>query len=132
MTDTLGLDVGEVRSMAWNEANLRDKKPVRVDADTSLFVPGAWEAGAYLNPSRAGYKIALPSKTRFFGRLHFGETRVYGRFTEAHTPTGETLPVCMELTDSRGNVGLEYRAGSEPGKVLVDAVVGLRVVDRFK
>ncbi|MFY0529220.1 serine/threonine protein kinase [Archangium gephyra] len=132
MTDTLGLDVGEVRSMAWNEDNLRTKKPVRVDADVSLFVPGDWEAGAHLSPGMVGYKVALPGDTRFFGRLYFGETRVYGRFTEARTPTGETYPVCMELTDSSENVGLEYRAGSGPGKVLVDAVVGLRVVDRFK
>jgi serine/threonine-protein kinase len=132
MTDTLGLDVGEVRSMAWNEANLRDKKPVRVDADTSLFVPGDWEAGGHLNFSMKGYKVALPGNTRFFGRLYFTETRVYGRFTEARTPTGETYPVCLELTDSDENTGLEYSAGSEPGTVLVDAVVGLRVVDRFK
>jgi serine/threonine-protein kinase len=132
MTDTLGLDVGEVRTMAWNETNLRDRKPVRVDADTSLFVPGDWEAGGHLTPSMRGYKVALPDTTRFFGRLYFTETRVYGRFTEARTPTGETYPVCMELTDDEENVGLEYRPGSEPGKVLVDAVVGLRVVDRFK
>ncbi|MFY0522634.1 serine/threonine protein kinase [Archangium gephyra] len=132
MTDTLGLDVGEMRSMAWTEDNLRTKKPVRVDADTPLFVPGDWEAGAHLSPGMVGYKVALPDTTRFFGRLYFGETRVYGRFTEAHTPTGETLPVCMELTDELGNVGLEYSPGSQPGKVLVDAVVGLRVVDRFK
>jgi serine/threonine-protein kinase len=38
----------------------------------------------------------------------------------------------MEVLDTDGNVGLELQPGSEPGKMMVDPVVEIRVVDRFK
>ena len=132
MTDMLGLRLGERKTMAWSEPNIWNQKPVRVDADTPLFVPGHWEAGAHLSPGMVGYKVALPDTTRFFGRLYFGETRVYGRFTEARTPLGVTYPVCLEMLDTMDRVGVELEPGSGPGKMLVSPVVVVRVVDRFK
>ncbi|REG28979.1 serine/threonine-protein kinase [Archangium gephyra] len=127
MTGTLGLRIGEYRSMDWNDVRGRG---VQVHEDSPLRVAGAWEAGA--NRWGEGYKIALPDETWLFGRLYVKEGRVYGRFTEARTPLGVTYPMCLELLDTDGNVGLELWPGSGPGKMLVDPVVRVRVVDRFK
>jgi serine/threonine-protein kinase len=78
-------------------------------------------------------QTALPSWTRLSGRLYFGEGRVYGRFTEARVPTGETYTICLELLDMGDHgVGMEMEPGSEPGNVLVTTVAEVRVVDRFK
>ncbi|MFY0530151.1 serine/threonine protein kinase [Archangium gephyra] len=43
------------------------------------------------------------------GRLYLGPERVYGRFTQARTRTGETYPVCLEL------IGGYTRWGEPPG-----------------
>ena len=47
----------------------------------------------------------LPDKTLLSGRLIFGEKRVYGRFTEAKVPGGETFKVCLEMWDEEGGRG---------------------------
>jgi serine/threonine-protein kinase len=39
----------------------------------------------------------LPPDTQLSGVLFFGEGRVHGRFTQVHTPGGDTYPVCMVL-----------------------------------
>ena len=129
MTRTLGLRIWETTSVEWSRVRGR---PVPVREDTPLLVPGAWEAGADVRPGGVGTHVALPDKTRLTGRLYVKEGRVYGRFTEAHTPAGDTYPMCLELLDMSDNVGLEIRPGNEPGAVLVDPVVQVRVVDRFK
>ncbi|WPB77170.1 hypothetical protein KYC5002_50355 [Archangium violaceum] len=126
MTVTLGLRLGEISPMHWSEVRGR---AVRVDEDTPLYVPGDWEAGA--GRWRRGERVALPNNTRLSGRLYVKEGRVFGRFTEARTPLGVTYPVCLELLDTDDEVGLELRPGSAPGKMLVDPVVQVRVVDRF-
>jgi serine/threonine-protein kinase len=128
MTDILGLRLREIRSVQFSDVRGR---PIRVQEDTPVYMPGHWMAGADRN-GRGGWKIALPDDTRISGRLYFGATRVYGRFTEALTPSGLTYRVCLELLDTRGNVGLEYGPGGEPGKPLVFSVAQLRVVDHFK
>jgi serine/threonine-protein kinase len=128
MTGTLGLRIGERNSMDWS-LHLRGR-PVHVQEDSSLRVAGHWEAGA--DWTGKGYKVALPNDTRLFGRLYVHKGRVYGRFTEARTPLGVVYPVCLELLDTEGHVGLELRPGSGPGKMMVDPVVEVRVVDRFK
>ncbi|OJT26696.1 hypothetical protein BO221_01300 [Archangium sp. Cb G35] len=127
MTNTLGLRIRERRSMDWSDVRGRS---VHVHEDTPLRVAGAWEAGA--DYSGKGYKIALPDETWLFGRLYVKDGRVYGRFTEARTPLGVRYPMCLELLDTDGNVGLELQPGSGPGKMMVDPVVEVRVVDRFK
>ncbi|WP_158501782.1 serine/threonine protein kinase [Vitiosangium sp. GDMCC 1.1324] len=42
----------------------------------------------------------LPQGTVLSGELFVERERVYGRFTQAHTPEGHTYPVCLELYDS--------------------------------
>ncbi|QRN97237.1 serine/threonine protein kinase [Archangium violaceum] len=121
MTEILGLRIGEKSPVDWSAVRGR---PVPVREDSSVRVGGHWV--------NAQGQIALPTNTRLSGRLYFGENRVYGRFTTAHTPSGETYRVCMELLDTSNNVGLELKPGSEPpGNVLVSPVARVRVVDRF-
>ncbi len=128
MTRTLGLRIGEMTSVEWGDVRGRS---VPVREDTPIYVFADWDAGKdYLG--RGATHVALPGRTRLSGRLYFGEGRVYGRFTEARTPTGETYTVCLELLDTSDNVGLELRPGSTPGKVLVDPTAQVRVVDRFQ
>jgi serine/threonine-protein kinase len=128
MTGTLGLSLGERKSVDWR-LDLRGRS-VHVHEDTPLRVGGDWEAGA--DHTGKGYKVALPNNTRLSGRLYVKEGRVYGRFTEARTPLGVTYPMCLELLDEEGKVGLELQPGSGLGKMMVDPVVQVRVVDRFK
>jgi eukaryotic-like serine/threonine-protein kinase len=47
----------------------------------------------------------LPHNTRLFGRLIFGEGRVFARLTDAKTPSGETFKVCIEVWDIEGGRG---------------------------
>jgi serine/threonine-protein kinase len=120
MTGTLGLRLGEEHTFEWSDVRGRGI-PVREDTPVLLF--GDWDT-----PTG---KTALPNRTRLSGRLYFGEGRVYGRFTEARTPTGETYTVCMELFDE-GEVGMVIEPESKPGEVLVAPVADVRVVDRFQ
>ena len=127
MTDMLGLSLGEMKSTDWSDVRGRS---VHVQEDATLRVGGDWEAGA--DHTGKGWKVALPDNTRLFGKLYVKEGRVYGRFTEARTPNGVRYPVCLELLDTDDNVGLELQPGSGPGKMMVDPVVVVRVVDRFR
>jgi serine/threonine protein kinase len=118
----LGLRWGELSECFWYEGV--SGRPVPVREDTPLYVAGHWETSTG--------QIALPDETRLTGRLYVGEGRVYGRFTEAHTPGGDTYPVCLELRDSSDNFGVEIEPGSEPGNILVGPFVQVKVVDRFE
>jgi serine/threonine-protein kinase len=120
MTGTLGLRLGETSTVDWSDVRGRT---VPVREDSPVFVFGDWDT-----PSG---QTALPNNTRLSGRLYFGEGRVYGRFTEARTPTGETYPVCMEMIEY-GEVGLPLEPESSPGKPMVSPVTEVRVVDRFQ
>jgi serine/threonine-protein kinase len=71
----------------------------------------------------------LPDDTRLFGRLIFGEGRVYGRFTEAKTPGGETYKVCLEMYDMEGGRGAE-REPAESARVFSNVYV--RAVSSFE
>jgi serine/threonine-protein kinase len=73
----------------------------------------------------------LPINSILSGRLYIGEGRVYGRFTEAMTPAGETYTVCLELSDDR-QPGAEAEPRSTPDNVLLYAVQGVRPVKRFE
>jgi eukaryotic-like serine/threonine-protein kinase len=127
MTGTLGLRLGEKTNVDWSDVRGRS---VHVLEDTPLYVGGDWEAGE--DHTGKGYKVALPDQTRLSGKLYVKEGRVHGRITEARTPLGVTYPVCLELLDDDGSVGLEIQPGSGPGKMMVNPVVEVRVVDRFK
>jgi eukaryotic-like serine/threonine-protein kinase len=121
MTDTLGLRLGEISPVQFSFVRGR---PIPVREDAPLYVAGDWD--------NSKGQTALPGLTQLSGRLYFGEGRVYGRFTQAHTPGGDTYPVCLELLDTDNNVGLEMEPGSEPGNILVFPVAQVRVVDRFE
>ncbi|QRN96270.1 protein kinase [Archangium violaceum] len=76
----------------------------------------------------------LPDGTVFSGVLFVGETRVYGRFTEAHTPDGHAWPVCLEFydvqTDDKRGVFREPGGGADTARIR--GVVGLVPVERFE
>ena len=57
-----------------------------------------------------GGREVLPDGTRLSGQLCIGEKRVYGRITQAVTPTGDTFTVCMELYEMGGERGARDRA----------------------
>jgi serine/threonine-protein kinase len=120
MTGTLGLSVGETTSVEWSDVRGR---AIPVREDSPVFVFGNWRTSTR--------QLALPGHTRLSGRLHFWQGRVYGHFTEARTPTGETYPVCMELWDDE-ELGMVLEPESEPGKPMVSPGPEVRVVDRFQ
>jgi serine/threonine-protein kinase len=77
----------------------------------------------------------LPNGTLVSGELYFGEGRLHGRFTQAHTPQGETYPVCLVLVDRNSNIGLgadNVKPSKEPGTALVIWSEGVRAVERFE
>jgi len=117
----LGLRVGDMETVEWTRE--RPGRAIPIREDSPVFVFGDWDT--------PWGQTALPTNTRLSGRLYFGEKRVYGRFTEARTPTGETYPVCMEIFDL-GKVGLKLEPESEPGKPMVVPDTEVRVVDRFQ
>jgi eukaryotic-like serine/threonine-protein kinase len=75
----------------------------------------------------------MPSKTVISGRLVFGPERVYGRFTEAHLPGGESVPVCFALVPyaPRAPQGLPIEGTVGPGTVKVFPYGEVRAVERF-
>ncbi len=74
----------------------------------------------------------LTTDTLLFGRLFFGEKRVYGRFTQLQLPTGETYPVCLELRDRNEGLGIELKARLGPDTARVFSSVRVRAVRRFQ
>jgi serine/threonine-protein kinase len=73
------------------------------------------------------------------GRLLFGKERVYGRFTQARTPAGDTWSVCLEAwgigkeqgsPDERGFTREEPNAG--PDTATVWGRPDVKAVDRFE
>ncbi|KFA87503.1 serine/threonine protein kinase, partial [Archangium violaceum] len=77
MKNTLGLSLGEVKSVDWSSVR---GMSVLVQEDATLRVGGDWETGA--DRWGKGEKVALPNNTRLTGKLYVKEGRVYGRFTE--------------------------------------------------
>jgi serine/threonine-protein kinase len=77
----------------------------------------------------------LPDGTVVSGELFFDGQRIHGRFTQAHTPQGQTYPVCLVLADRNDNIGLganHVKPGKEPGTALVQWSEGVKVVERFE
>ncbi|HLM43251.1 MAG TPA: hypothetical protein VK458_05260, partial [Myxococcaceae bacterium] len=116
----LGLRLGDMKTVEWTEVRGR---PFPVREDSPVFLFGGWVTSTD--------QVTLPHGTRMSGRIYFGEKRVYGRFTEARTPTGQTYPVCLELWDD-GELGSALDPKSEPGNPLVSIGADVRVVDRFR
>jgi serine/threonine-protein kinase len=116
----LGLRLGDETTVEWTKVRGR---AIPVREDSPVFVFGDWDT-----PTG---KTALPGDTRLSGRVYIGEKHVYGRFTEARTPKGETYPVCLELV-YYDELGKALSASSEPGKPMVAPAAQVRVVDRFR
>jgi len=75
----------------------------------------------------------LPPDTIVSGRLIFGESRVYGRFTEAREPEGpRTWPICMELRDTSLVRGLKLMPGSTEDTARVWSSADVKAVDHFE
>ncbi|MCK8504239.1 hypothetical protein [Myxococcus fulvus] len=74
----------------------------------------------------------LPYPTRLSGRLVFGDGRVYGRLTEAHTPKGERIPVCMALYGTDLKLGLVRKPGGDADTAQVFSVGTVKAVERFE
>lgn len=74
----------------------------------------------------------FPQNSRLSGRLIFGD-RVYGRFTRARSPDGKLdIPVCMELRDINGGLGIVYRGERGPTTAKVTSRFGLQPVEAFE
>jgi serine/threonine-protein kinase len=72
----------------------------------------------------------LPIDTVLTGELLFGKKRVYGRFTQALTPTGETFPVCIEFGQD-GHPGVRANDSSGPDSFILRSESTLRFVNAF-
>jgi serine/threonine-protein kinase len=60
----------------------------------------------------------LPPRTTLYGQYIIGESRVYGRFTLARTPKGDTFPVCVQISDPGGEgTELVERGSGDTAKI---------------
>ncbi|HYO54366.1 serine/threonine-protein kinase [Archangium sp.] len=128
MTGQLGILIGDrYEGAAFPGWEKRKPVPVKEGA-FSIELLGDWEVG---NDARGrGGRTALPNGTRLSGQLCIGEKRVYGRITQAVTPTGDTFTVCMELRQPGVERGLQIEP--DGGAVRVHPFVDVRTVDRFQ
>jgi len=78
----------------------------------------------------------LEAGTVVTGHLLFGREYVYGRFTEARTPGGDTYSVCLEAWSSWQGVATRglRRAPNEggPGTATVSSAPEVKAVERFE
>ena len=129
MTRLFGLRLGLRHGAGMPGEKQGSSEPVPVKAGPiSVELAGDWDVGT--DAMGRGGRTALPTGTRLSGQLCIGEKLVYGRITQAVTPTGDTLTVCMELWDIRGHRGLEIEPDGGAVKVLTR--VEVKAVDRFK
>ena len=118
----LGFTFGEYRTALFPFEDYTEKwVPVRVGPGVTMVL------------DETGTK--LPDDTVVSGELFFDGQRIHGRFTQAHTPQGETYPVCLVLADRNDNLGLgadNVKPSKEPGTALVLFSEGVKVVERFE
>ncbi|WPB75532.1 serine/threonine-protein kinase [Archangium violaceum] len=76
----------------------------------------------------------LPARTVYVGQLLFGEGRVYGRFTQARTPDGQTYSVCFDLYDLATDQGrgVWMEPGSQPDAAIIWSSWAISPVKRFE
>lgn len=115
-----GLYPGDIHGAMFTSSNERPRyEPVRDGQKVRAELIGAW--------------AQFPEETTLDGQFYLGDERVYGRFTAAHLPSGETVPVCMELmTVGETMRGREVKPGSKSTQPLVMSSVSVQVVRRFK
>jgi len=114
---TLGIDIGNEHRAGFTVATQAEYITVR-EGDTTLKLILDWGK--------------LPQKTLLSGRLIFGEGRVYGRFTEAKVPGGETFKVCLEARDLEGGRGIPRKADGELESARIFSSVYVRAVSNFE
>jgi hypothetical protein len=93
-----------------------------------------------VHPGQAATLVILepwggfPTHSSFTGQLLFGEGRVYGRFTQVHTPDGLTYSVCFDLYDISvdGKRGVVMKPGSRRDAAIIWSTVKLQAVKRFE
>ena len=73
----------------------------------------------------------LPQVTLFSGHVIFGKDRVYARFTQARLPTGEVLPICLEMVRNTDK-GVPKEPGSKDDVALIGSSVSVIPVRRFE
>jgi serine/threonine-protein kinase len=121
---------------------------IRIGVNKTVMIPGGWMAdGRRYMPVREGpggitmefdeTGTKLPNGTLLSGELFFGQERVYGRFTQAHTPNGPTYPICMVLTGRTAAFGPgvpteEVMPGDSPGTFKLFFSQGVTPVERFE
>jgi eukaryotic-like serine/threonine-protein kinase len=117
MRRTLGIHPDD-RAHATFLTKIESSRPVTVREHTPV------KLGTPLGKLAAG--------TQLSGRLLFGQERVYGRFTQARTPSGETYTVCIELNSRRAERGVEIEGDAGPDSVVVFSEQKVRAVRRFE
>ncbi|WNG56234.1 protein kinase [Archangium gephyra] len=73
----------------------------------------------------------LPSGILVDGELFFTKGHVYGRFTQAHLPNGEIVPVCLQIWTTKG-LGIAMEPGSTREKARVSNIMFIQPVSRFE
>jgi serine/threonine-protein kinase len=74
---------------------------------------------------------ALPQDTILSGRLILAD-RAYVRLTQAHPPSGDTFPVCVELWDEEGGRGVLLEPDGPPNGARIIFNATARAVRRFE
>ncbi|NTX39837.1 serine/threonine protein kinase [Myxococcus sp. CA033] len=115
--DARGIETGDYHGATFGPRGGAQVISVK-DGATELLLLGEWKR--------------MPTGTIFSGRLTVSD-RVYGRFTRARTPGGESFPVCLELL-AEGNVkGLERESGDDsPTSARVFSTGEVRAVREFE
>jgi serine/threonine-protein kinase len=72
----------------------------------------------------------LPPETTLYGQYIIGESRVYGRFTLARTPKGDTFPVCVQISDPGGE-GTELVERGSGDTAQIPNIYFVQAVPRF-
>jgi serine/threonine-protein kinase len=117
MTNTLGIRIGDMVDVHFPHVGQHQPVSVR-EGSTSVKIPfDTWGN--------------LPRGTILHGRLYFGEGRIYGRFTEAKTPTGDTHNVCLEMWQE-GKRGAEMEPDGGPNTAKVYSLEAVKAVRRFE
>jgi serine/threonine-protein kinase len=64
----------------------------------------------------------------FTGELRIGKERIYGLLTEARTDAGDSFPVCVQLWDIDGQLGLHISERPSPDTAITSTNVRLKAV----
>jgi serine/threonine-protein kinase len=80
----------------------------------------------------SGHWGALPDFTMFSGKMFIGTNRVYARFTEARLPSGEVVPMCVEVIEANSRAsGVLMSDGGTPERPIIFSVSWVASVHRF-